>query len=313
MASLPIITVQGGSMPEAWENAYLSLAGLGLVYKRGDPDDPDKQIDSVAIIAVNNPDSDPFSHRKGGTNAILDPLYDYLLEMMGARDSWIRDHNNPDDTRWEYTYSERLSNHPAESINQIQFAKNTIVAMPFSRRINLDIWYAPRDTISRHTPCLQRIWFAIIPGQNGENDTMEMHYIFRSNNVVNASFANMLGLYIVGCDVRDFAEQQLGRKLDMRMVHMADSFHVNSRDYQRLFLPIVANIKESIAKGDKIESRSVVRADAVGGMLEVRGKVEDTLLSQTAKNYSGDLDAERQRVHKIGNRIFFLLEKYALK
>jgi len=313
MARIPIIHVEGQSMPEAWENAYLALADRGLVYKRDDPDDSGDQVDSRVLIDVQNPDSDPFSHRKGGTNANEGPLYDYLLEMMGARDSWVKNHDDPEDKRWEYMYHERLAMHPAGKIDQIEFAKQRVAERPFSRRTNLITWYPGRDTVNRHTPCLQRIWFHVTPGLTGENDTMEMHYEFRSNNVVNASFGNMLGLYVVGCDVRDVAETQRGKPLDMRLIHSANSFHVNAHDY-KTFLAIAAHIRRSITeKQEGLDYRTFSREDIVDGLKGSRQKVEDALLVQTAKTYSGDLDAERQRVHAIGDRIFYLLDKYAPK
>jgi len=313
MARIPIIHVEGQSMPEAWEKAYLALADKGLVYKRDDPDDSGEQIDSRVMIDIQNPDADPFSHRKGGTNANLAPLYDYLLEMMGARDSWVKDHNDPTDTRWEYTYHERLARHPAGNVNQIEFAKERVANRPSSRRTNLITWYPGRDTVNRHTPCLQRAWFHVTPGQEGENDTMEMHYEFRSNNVLNASFGNILGLYVVGCDVRDYAETQNNKPLDMRMIHSANSFHVNSHDY-KTFLAQVGFIKKSInERHEGLEYRTFLREDIVDGLRDVRKKVEEDLMAQTAKRYNGDLNQERERVHSIGERVFYLLNKYAPK
>lgn len=313
MARLPVLTVHGESMPEAWENSILTLAEKGLVYKREDEEDSGDQIDSYMTIDIQNPDADPFSHLKGGVMAVDQPFIDYCYEMMGSKSSWTKDKNDPEDTKWEYLYHTRLAQYPTSkgtTLNQIEFAKQRLSTRPYSRRNNIITWNPEQDTIERHTPCLQRLWFNIIPRQNGERDSLETHYNFRSNNVMNASFGNMLGLYVVGCDIRDVAEKELGKELDMRMIHNVDSYHVNSREYPG-FLKNVENIKKSIAEGNGLEGRSLDREMIIDVAKNVRRDIEDDTMQQTEKYFKGDLDIERKRVEAIGDRIFYLLDKYA--
>lgn len=309
----PVLNVSGESIPEAWENSYLALADQGLEYQRRDQEDSGDQISAIMTIEMRNPDADPFAHLKGGTNALDAPLLDYMMEIMGSKNSWIRDFSDPTDTRWDYMYHERLAKRPnpgGKPINQIEFAKKRLIENHSSRRINLITWYPPRDMEARHTPCLQRIWFEIIPGE--EKDHLDMHYSFRSRNVVNAAFGNMMGLYILGCDVRDAVEQVRGKPLDMRVVEYNDAYHVNSHEYP-LFLNLIKNLKEKIKQGETLEERTWTREMVVNGLREARGEVEQDLLEQTAKHYKGDMERERERVHAIGDRVFYLLDKYAPK
>ena len=98
MITPPVLTAKGKSMPEAWEDSFLKLAEKGAVYKRRDEDDSGEQIEAHMVTEITNPDSDPFTHLSGGTNALDAPLLDYYMEMLGAKDSWVKDFNNPDDT-----------------------------------------------------------------------------------------------------------------------------------------------------------------------------------------------------------------------
>jgi len=306
MRAPPILNVSGESLPEAWENAFFEIGVKGMTYKRKDERDSGKQLDSGMVIEVKNPDADPFSHKIGGTNAVGAPLLDYFYEILGAKDSWLKDFGNPKDTRWDYLYHERLAKHPAGAIDQIKFAINRLITNPSSRRTNIITWHPERDTIYQDTPCLQRIWFNIIPGQEGQNDVLDMRYHFRSRNVVNASFGNMLGLYMLGCHIRDEVEQATGKNLDMRMVDQIDSFHVNTKDMKQFY-----SNHSRINQSEPLEKRTFKRSMVVDWLKEERKGVEDVILKQTKKHFTGNFEAEELRVKGIGDRVFYLLGKYA--
>ena len=70
--------------------------------KPGDP----LSIDCTMNITVNDPESDPMIHQAfpGG----IDDLKEYVFELKGFKDHWVKNMNDPDDTRWEYTYHGRL-------------------------------------------------------------------------------------------------------------------------------------------------------------------------------------------------------------
>mgnify|MGYP000247427243 CR=1 FL=1 len=39
----------------------------------------------------------------------VEDLKEYVLELKGAKDHWVKNINDPSDTRWEYTYHGRLA------------------------------------------------------------------------------------------------------------------------------------------------------------------------------------------------------------
>jgi len=310
----PILNARGEGLAQAWKASYIELFEGGLVYKRDDPNDSGEQIEASMTTEIINPDADPFIHMKAGTNAVDAPLLDYYYEMMGAKKGWLVDLTKT--TEWEYMYETcfteypnselRNDGKPAEPIDQKAWATKRIIERPYSRRTKMITWYPPRDTKMKNTPCLQGILFLMFPQEDG-NWLMDMRYNFRSRNVVDASFGNMQGLYMVGCDMRDQVEKATGKTLDMRMVDHTDSYHVNSHSYPRF-----RNIANQMVCQDDIQ-RMRSRAEIVPMLQSVRFEVEDAIIAQTAKSYKGNLGEERARVHAIGDRIFYLLDKYSPK
>jgi len=304
----PIIQVVGRSIPEAWENAYLALANHGKVWKRDDERDSGDQIGARMTISVTNPDEDPFTHRIGGTNAVEAPLLDYCYEIIGAKpsSSWMKNFDDPEDNRWDYTYFERLDEHPngdLPSINQSEAMKKRLIDNPSSRRNNMITWYPKRDLPAEHTPCLQRFWFETVGG------VLDVQYEFRSRNVMNASLGNMLGLYIKICDIRDVIEKSTGKKLELMLTDTSNSFHVNSHEFP-MYQKLVKMIKKRKANG---KERFYTREKVMEGLEPLREEVESSILKQTEKHYKGDMKEEVKRVHQIGDRVFYLLNKYAPK
>lgn len=312
---LPLLDVSGESIPEAWENSCLEILKRGIVYTRGDEQDSGEQLDSMMRIEIRNPDADPFAHLMGGTNALDQPLLDYYYEMLGAKDSWIKDFSDPKDTRWDYMYHERLGKYPnpeGKPIDQIEFAIQRLINRPFSRRTNIITWYPKRDTQAKDTPCLQRLWFNIVEGDEAGKGHLDAHYSFRSRNVLNAAFGNMHGLYMLICHIRDRVEKGAGVSLALRMVDSVDSYHVNSHDLEMFMKIIGVNVQDRREKGG-IENRAWAREQVIPGLRDSREYVEGTILEQTAKHYKGDMEKEGDRVKAIGDRVFYLLDKYAPK
>jgi len=324
-AFIPVLNVSGENIPEAWEKAYLTLHEKGLYHKRDDSkEDGNPNLDSAMTIEIRNPDADPFGHRAGGSTANEDSLMDYLYEMMGAKPAhlWIKDFSDPKDMRWEYNYFASLSQWgeflPKEqsqgSINQLDTIVEKLAKNPSTRKAQAITWDPRRDLSASHTPCLQRIHPLIVTDAEG-NPSFDMQYTFRSRNVADASFGNILGLYVLGCDIRDKLEKRLGVTMPMRMVDKIDSFHVNGRTIKR-YNQNVEMFKKRVENGEwkELGDRTYTREEIVEGLKYYRSLVEGKILEQTKKRFKGtddEFDAERQRVQNIGDRIFYLLEKYA--
>ena len=106
--NIPVINVSAPSLAEAYEKALVALYHNGIRFKTqyDKPGDP-LSIDSTMNITVLEPLSDPMIHRAfpGG----IEDLKEYVMELTGLKDHWVKNINDPDDTRWEYTYHGRLA------------------------------------------------------------------------------------------------------------------------------------------------------------------------------------------------------------
>ena len=113
--NIPVVAVSGKSLAEAWENAMIGLYCYGCEIRTqydakdtqgGYVDPPSK--DCSVIISIEDPTSEPMIHM-GGIPGGFEDLEEYVQEVRdGIKDHWIRNPMDPEDTRWQYTYHERL-------------------------------------------------------------------------------------------------------------------------------------------------------------------------------------------------------------
>ena len=108
MAGIPVLMAEGDSIAQAWENALVRLhaAGCDVKTQYDKPDDPPSK-DATMIVTVRDPLAEPMIHRDfpGG----FEELQEYVMEVCeGIKDHCVRDPSDPADTRWEYTYHQRL-------------------------------------------------------------------------------------------------------------------------------------------------------------------------------------------------------------
>lgn len=113
--NIPVVAVSGVSLAEAWENAMIGLYSYGCEIrtqydtkdKNGNYIDPPSKDCSI-LISTEAPTSEPMIHM-GGIPGGFEDLEEYVQEVRdGIKDHWIRNPLDPDDTRWQYTYHERL-------------------------------------------------------------------------------------------------------------------------------------------------------------------------------------------------------------
>jgi len=105
--NIPVLHITEKSLAMAYENALVSLyrEGTGFRTQYDKPGDP-LSLDCTMDITILDPESDPMIHQAfpGG----LEDLKEYVLELKGFKDHWVKNMNDPGDTRWEYTYHGRL-------------------------------------------------------------------------------------------------------------------------------------------------------------------------------------------------------------
>ena len=113
--NIPVVAVSGDSLAETWENAMIGLYVYGCDIRtqydtkdeQGHYIDPPSK-DCTMLMSIEDSTCEPMIHM-GGIPGGFDDLEEYVQEVRdGIKDHWIRDPLDPEDTRWQYTYHERL-------------------------------------------------------------------------------------------------------------------------------------------------------------------------------------------------------------
>lgn len=245
--SIPILKVEGKGLAEAWENSLLSLYENGCrimtEYDRPGIDPP--SIDATMIFTILDPLSEPMIHRSfpGG----LEDLEEYRQEvLLGIKDHWVRDPNNPDDKRWEYTYHERIFRYQVPgiegAIDQIEAVAQKLAKNPESRRVQAITWKAWEDLKCYDPPCLQSAWFRVL---SDAEDTwkLNMNIRFRSRDAYEAAFMNAFALiHLQGLVANRISELAQRPVLLGRYVDISDSYHIYGRkisEFEDRFIKLV--------------------------------------------------------------------------
>jgi thymidylate synthase len=228
---IPVLMVRGSNLPEAWERAVLKTYNQGCDIKTeyDKPEDPPSK-DSTMTIVVDNPLAEPMIHKDfpGG----LEDLQEYTLEVLeGIKDHCVRE--NPfdkEDTRWEYTYHQRLSSYSVPGIDtvfdQIEQIAERLAVTPHTRRAQAVTWKVWEDTYCYDPACLQSIWCRLLEG-SGNNWYLNTNVRFRSNDAYKAAFMNMYALVRLQEKIAGQISEKSGKTIHLgRYVHQADSFHI---------------------------------------------------------------------------------------
>jgi len=113
--NIPVVAVSGTTLAEAWENAMLGLYFYGCEIRtqydakdeKGNYLDPPSKDCSI-LISIEQPLAEPMIHL-GGIPGGFEDLEEYVQEVRdGIKDHWVRNPLDPTDTRWQYTYHQRL-------------------------------------------------------------------------------------------------------------------------------------------------------------------------------------------------------------
>jgi thymidylate synthase len=245
MTGIPVLTAEGDCIARAWENALLRLfeSGCDIETQYDKPDDPVSK-DATMIITVHQPLAEPMIHRDfpGG----FEELQEYIMEVCdGIKDHCVRDPNDPTDTRWEYTYHQRLFAYevPAQApIDQIEHVCRQLAETPYTRRAQAVTWKVWEDNRCYDPACLQSIWCRII--QQGGAPVLSMNVRFRSNDAYKAAFMNIFALIQLQSRIAARVRELSGLPVQLgRYCHMADSFHIygsNLAEFRGRFLGAIA-------------------------------------------------------------------------
>ncbi|AKJ64093.1 thymidylate synthase [Kiritimatiella glycovorans] len=240
---IPVLHVEGETLAEGYERALLALhengARMSTQYDReGDP----PSLDATLNLTVREPLKDPMIHRAfpGGIEA----LREYVMELAGAKDHWVRNLNDPEDTRWEYTYHQRLASYGTWRecregrseeagpfrVDQIEQVVAKLAAEPHTRQAQMITWMPHIDADCYDPPCLQSLWYRLTG--EGDRRRLNCNVRFRSNDAWGANFMNMFGFTMFNRDVIAAGlTERTGWTVDLgRLNWQADSYHIYGKD-----------------------------------------------------------------------------------
>ena len=241
MHGIPVLSAEGEGIAQAWENSLKTLYAQGCDVKTQydkPADRPSK--DATMIVTVRDPLAEPMIHRDlpGG----FEELEEYVMEVCdGIKDHCVRDPNDAADTRWEYTYHQRLFRYEIPTgavVDQIEHVCRQLAETPHTRRAQAVTWKVWEDSSCYDPACLQSIWCRITG--DGQERWLSMNVRFRSNDAYKAAFMNMFALVQLQGRIAARVAELSGMPLRLgRYCHLADSYHIygsNLAEFEARFL-----------------------------------------------------------------------------
>lgn len=256
--NIPVLCVESETLAEAYERAIIALFNDGIEFNTqyDRPGDPLSR-DCTMNITVLDPMKDPMIHKAfpGG----IEDLREYVMELQGLKDHWVKNMNDPSDTRWEYTYHGRLARYGVWQelkngkgtetgpfkVAQIEHVINKLVEQPFTRQAQMITWMPNLDLECYDPPCLQSLWYRILEDEDGVW-WLNCNVRFRSNDAWGANFMNMFGFTMFNREIiAGGVAAKTGKTVKTgRLNWQADSFHIYGKD--------IADVKERLI--DRLDS-----------------------------------------------------------
>ena len=240
--SIPVLSIYGKTIPEAYERAIAEVwekgAGIRTEYDHlGDP--PSR--DATAIITVEDPFAQPRFHRSFADG--LGGLSEYVMEVVhGAHDYWIKPREevlkgvDSTDTRWTYTYHERLFRYRIEElvVDQVDALIARLARTGHTRRAQAITWNPKLDPPTDDPPCLQRIWGRLVEDESG-GLTFNMNTHWRSRDLFKAWFENVIALTTLMRKIAAEISARMSRPVAVgRYVDVCDSLHIYGSYFREL-------------------------------------------------------------------------------
>jgi len=248
MNGIPVLHVEADCIARAWEEsmALLYKCGCDIKTQYDKPDDPPSK-DATMIITINEPLKEPMIHKDfpGGP----EDLQEYVMEVCeGIKDHLVRDTRDPGDTRWEYTYHQRLFAYQVPTlppIDQIETLCQKLAHTPYTRRAQAITWKVWEDNDCYDPACMQSIWCRITEAEEpAATALLNMNVRFRSNDAYKAAFMNIFALVQLHQKIARRVSDLMGRPVELgRYCHVADSYHLYGsylQEFESRFLTALA-------------------------------------------------------------------------
>ena len=236
---IPVLYAKGTCLPEAWENSLIALCAYGTLLKtqydkEGDP----PSLDCSMMMVIEDPLSEPMIHRSfpGG----LEDLEEYREEVVdGIKNHWVRNPDNPDDKRWEYTYNERMFDYKVpgleKSINQFEGMAQALAKSPITRRAQMVSWQPWMDLNAYDPACWQSLWGRITRDENGVA-YLNLNLRFRSRDAYKAAFMNDFAFIDLGKKLAERVSKLRGEEVRLgRFADHSDSYHIYGSYFNEFF------------------------------------------------------------------------------
>jgi thymidylate synthase len=258
---IPVLSINEDTIPRAYEKAIKEVweKGVSIRTEYDRPGDPPSR-DATVIITVREPYGQPRFHRSFADG--LGGLSEYVMEVVhGAHDYWVKPVEEilkgPDskDTRWTYTYHQRLFEYKIEDkvVNQIGYMIDRLSKTSYTRRAQAITWNPKLDPPTEDPPCLQRIWGRLCEdGEGGYIFNMNTHW--RSRDLFKAWFENVIALTTLMRKIAEAISGRMAKRVRLgRYVDISDSLHI----YGSYFREIEGDLEKGIQSFfEKLKSRS---------------------------------------------------------
>jgi thymidylate synthase len=256
MTGIPVLHVEADCIARAWEESLVLLykCGCDIKTQYDKPDDPPSK-DATMIITITDPLKEPMIHKDfpGGP----EELQEYVMEVCeGIKDHLVRDTRDPGDTRWEYTYHQRLFAYQVPTFrpfDQIETLCRKLAQTPHTRRAQAVTWMVWEDNDCYDPACMQSIWCRIVEEsksrevEKSRREALDsstprlcMNVRFRSNDAYKAAFMNIFALVQLQQKIANRVSELSGRSVRVgRYCHLADSYHLYGsyfREFESRFL-----------------------------------------------------------------------------
>jgi len=228
MSGIPVLHVEADCIARGWEESLVLLyeKGCSIKTQYDKPLEPPSK-DATMVLTITDPLSEPMIHRDfpGG----VEDLQEYVMEVCeGIKDHLVRDPTDPEDTRWEYTYHQRLFGYTVPTMgacDQIDLLCRRLAETPYTRRAQAITWKVWEDNSCYDPACLQSVWCRIT--ENHDGPVLNMNVRFRSNDAYKAAFMNIFALVQLQRSIAERISRQSGSPVRVgRYCHVADSYHL---------------------------------------------------------------------------------------
>jgi thymidylate synthase len=204
--------------------------------------------------------SEPLIHRS--FPGALGDLEEYRQEVLdGIKNHWIRDPNDPNDKRWEYTYNERYRAYGvpglAERIDQFEKMAERLAKSPISRRVQMVTWqpWIDMEPEVEDPPCWQSYWGRMPRYKEGSHpflykDSEGQLYLninmrFRSRDAYKAAFMNDFAFILLAKKMSDRISELRGEEVKLgRFIDQSDSYHIYGSDFEDFSARFLKLLKE---------------------------------------------------------------------